>query len=594
MKSRTRTALAGAAVCGLALAAWGQDAPKSILPPGFGTAPPPAPPAPEPPAARGEAPPAPLPPPTPVADEAIAETSGAPPADAAIDVAEAEAPEEMPGAARRPLDLVGAEPVYGQDAFGDGDGRYIVTLMRRMQTPIASRWAEIALRRTLVGATPAPAGEGQADWVADRASLLLRLGEANAARMLVQGVDVEDFSPRLRHVAIQTALATADPAGLCPLPDGAEQVNGMAAWPMIRAMCATLSGDAATANATIGRAPSGDPIDHALAEKLVAAGGGGRRNVQVDWTAVDTLTDWRFGIAAALGVLVPPALLDAAPAWFQAWLAQAPMLSAADRIAPARVAAALGPISNADLVDLYGRVADEGGTLDTGTPAGRLRASYVGDDDDARLSAMHFLWDAAATGDAGERDRYAAAILTARAATGIAPASAQKDDVGALVSAMFAGGFDRQAARWAPIAEATDNRKGDRAWSILAVGAERPAVGVSPARLRAFADRAGDTGTHRTAMLAAALAGLGRLSDADAATIAGGPLATATPYARALARAVDQRAGGTVVLLAAIGLQAPRWAGVTPADFYRLLAALRAVGLEGEARMIAAEAMARL
>lgn len=610
MRRPNKAGLGGAAAL-IALAAWlparGQNAPQSILPPGFDAPAGPAAPASPAPSRAPEpllpstptapvAAPAPPVAATPGADEAVAESNGATPADQALADLDLSGQEAVPEQALRSLDLVGGEPVYGQDAFGDGDGRYLAALMRRLQAPIASRWAEIVLRRMLLGATPSPAGEGQADWVADRASLLLRLGESNAARQLVAGVDVENFSPRLRHVAIQSALASADPAALCPLPDGPERVNGLAAWPMIRAMCATLSGDEATANATIGRAPPGDPVDHALAEKLVAAGGGGRRNVQIEWAAVDTLTDWRFGLASALGVLIPQALLDQAASWFQAWLAQAPMLSAADRIAPARVAAALGPVSNADLVDLYGRVLDESGD-DADSPSARLHAAYRGDDDDARLSALHALWDAPAGGAAGERDRYAAAVLTARAATSIAPDRHHRDDIALLTEAMFAGGFDRQAARWAGVVANTDSREGDRAWAMLAVGAERPVVATDVGRVQAFAKRAGDEGRHRTAMLAAALAGLGRLDGGQAATIAsaaGFDLARPSGYARALAQAVDGRAPGTVALLAAVGLQSPRWTGVVPADFYRLLSALRAVGLDGEARMIAAEAMARL
>ena len=40
-------------------------------------------------------------------------------------------------------------------------------------------------------------------------------------------------------------------------------------------------------------------------------------------------------------------------------------------------------------------------------------------------------------------------------------------------------------------------------------------------------------------------------------------------------------------------MQTPAWAGVPPAMLYRIVASLRAVGLAGEARMIAAEAIAR-
>jgi len=595
---------AGAAAFAIAIAlpVLGQDAPQSLLPPGFG-APPPKAEKPAGSAVAGQSPALPAPgagpAPSPGTDEAVAETSPAllPSDIAKLAAAEATPPAEMPDEEKRSLALVGTDPVYGNDAFGDADGRYLATLMRRMQAPIASRWAEIMLRRALVGRTPAPRGEGEADWVADRAALLLRLGEADAARILVQGVDVERFSPRLRRVAIESALATSDPRGLCPLPDGDEQVGGQPAWPMIRAICATLSGDTATANATIGRGPPNDSIDHPLAERLVAAGGGGRRDIQVDWAGADTLTDWRFGLASALGVAIPQTLLDGAPAWYEGWLARAPMLSASDRIGPARIAAALGVISSEDLVDLYGRVMDEAGDEDTDSPAGRLRAAYRGDDDDARLSAMHALWDAAANGNGGERERYAASILTARAAAGIAPSSDQKDDIAPLVASMLAAGLDIQAERWASVAEATSGADGDRAWSILAVGARRPVVAIDAARVRKFTDRAGASGVQRSALLVSALAGLGRLTDADAAKLAtrlGVTLGQTSAYGNALRRAVSAHERGTVALLVAVGMQSPTWTGVPAADFYQMISALRAVGMENEARMISAEAMTRL
>jgi hypothetical protein len=226
-----------------------------------------------------------------------------------------------------------------------------------------------------------------------------------------------------------------------------------------------------------------------------------------------------------------------------------------------------------------------------------LRAAYRGDDDDARLSAMHAIWDAAANGQGGERDRYAASILTARAAAGIAPSNDQKDDVAPLVASMLAAGLDIQAERWARVAEATGGADGDRAWSILAVGARGPVVGISAARVRKFADRAGEAGAQRSALLVSALAGLGRLSNADAAREAarlGVTLGQPSRYGAALRRAVAGGQRGTVALLVAIGMQSPKWTGVPAGDFYQMISALRAVGMETEARMIAAEAMARL
>jgi hypothetical protein len=594
MSPRNKLALTllGGLALGLAAVgpAVGQQSPESLLPPGFGAAPPPAPAMPGDPAVapapENAAAPAAVPDTLVPLDEAGNSAEAAPEAPPP--------PPELPPGARRSLALVGSTDIYGENAFGDLDGRYLATLMRRIQTPIASRWAEIVLRRALLSRTPAPVGESQPDWVADRAALLLRLGEANGARQLVQGVDVDMFNARLRRVAMQSAFASADPAALCPLSDGSETVGSQPIWPMVRAFCAAFSNDAATANATIGRSPPNDQIDHPLAEKLVAAGGG-RRVMPVDWTAVDTLTDWRFGLASALNIVIPQPLLDAAPVWFKAWLAQAPMLTAADRIAPARVSAALGVTSAAELVDLYGRVMDEAGDIDTDSPAGRLRAAYVGDDDEAKVTAMHALWDA--NGDAGERDRYASAILTARAAAGLTPSGDRVDDLPSILGALFAAGLDEQAERWADVAQKSKGEDGDRVWAILSVGAVQPRLGIDARRLESFAKRAGSIDAHRTAMLAAALAGLGRLPLADAqqvATDAGLPIGAESLYGRALDRAVRGSSRGGVALLVATGMQNASWHGVPPADFYSMMRALRAVGMENEARMIAAEAMTRL
>jgi hypothetical protein len=257
----------------------------------------------------------------------------------------------------------------------------------------------------------------------------------------------------------------------------------------------------------------------------------------------------------------------------------------------------MGPMSSASLVDLYGAAMDATGEEDTDSPAGRLRAAYRGDDDDARLSAMHVLWDAAANGGGGERDRYAASILTARAAAGIAVSSDQSDDVAALIASMLSAGLDLQAQRWAQVAEDAGGADGDRAWAMLAVGASRPVVQVTAKRLEKLADRAGETGRHKTALLLASLLGLGRVAPGDITKLAqnsGLVIDAASPYAQALQRAVAARERGTVALLVAVGMQNPRWQAVPAGDFYRMIASLNAVGMTGEARMIAAEAMARL
>ena len=93
------------------------------------------------------------------------------------------------------------------------------------------------------------------------------------------------------------------------------------------------------------------------------------------------------------------------------------------------------------------------------------------------------------------------------------------------------------------------------------------------------------------------LAGLGRMSAENverAATSLEVPIGAQNSWTRALDKAVAAREPGSVVLLAAIGMQTGSWRGVPPAMLYRIVAALRSVGLDGDARMIAAEAIARV
>src|SRR3546814_1830316 len=97
------------------------------------------------------------------------------------------------------------------DAFGVR-GQYAAAIMRATNGNLASRWGHILLRRALLSAIDTPKTINGADLAADRASLLLRMGESIGARWIVQSVDYDRASRRLVSAAQQTYLATADPA----------------------------------------------------------------------------------------------------------------------------------------------------------------------------------------------------------------------------------------------------------------------------------------------------------------------------------------------------------------------------------------------
>lgn len=595
---RTKLLLAGG-LAALAIPALGQDAPKSILPPGFGEAPPPA----ERPAPVPAAPPPASVPPAPdqpgLQDLDGLLESAAPDDLAALGAALPPKPIEIPDAARRPTDVVGVigpdQWGLASDAFGGANGRFLSTLMRRLDAPLPSRWMSITLRRALLSRVPAPSHVNPVDWVAERAWLLLRMGEADAARMLVQSVDVDRFTPKMFQVAVQTALATADPAGLCPLVEGGRQTSDETVWGLSEAICAALGGDAGKASALLDqmrRSRGIGGIDLALTEKLIGAGTNSRRAANVQWEPVDSLTSWRFGLAAATGAEIPQRLIDGAGSRVRAWQARAPMLPVEQRFDAAEGAASLGVFSNASLVEMYSLVADTTDPSDIGdTVGGRLRAAYVGGDAASRVAAMRKLWDDGKSPTA----RYARLILTAAAAARVAPDAAFGDEAGDLIASMLSAGFDRQAARWSQAVAGISGKKGDRAWAMLALGAPRLAAPVARSRIESFASS--DEDRHRTQMLVAGLAGLERINAGDRDRLAddfGLRLGERDRWTAMLDRAAAEGEQGSVVLLAAVGMQTGGWAGVPPNHLYHIVAALHRVGLDYQARMIAAEALARL
>jgi len=591
-------ATAGLAALVYSLPVWGQQGPESLLPPGFNDpAPPPARAPSSAPAAGGQRPAAPSP--VTATDPAQGGAVTAATDDNAEDKGDEEEAEDseprydVPPTARRSLKAVGlftdAAGGFPANAYGVIDGKFLTQLVQRTNGPLASRWGTIMTRRLLASRTLTPRNINGADWTAERGWLLLRMGDAVVARQLIQQVDPDRYTKRLYQVAMPTFLANADLSGMCPLADAAAQRTGESTWKMAQPICASLAGEQGRATALLNQARARGWMkgtDYLLGEKAVGAGVQGRRSVKIEWENARGFTTWRHGIGQATGVEPPQRLYDEAGRHVSGWVAQLPTATLATRMRALPEAAMLGILSNRAMVDMYSiAFEDPDATSETRNRAELLRTAYAGETNAAKVEAMADIWGSAAS----DVERRSLLVLTARAAALVTPDEDHAGDADLLIASMLSAGFDKQAVRWASLVDT-----GSLGWGLLAAASPGWNGSVSSGELGDFQSNDDSADYRRSKFLLAALAGLGRVESATIADFSetlNANVRKENSWSRAIAAAADRGESGTVVLLVAAGLQGSGWSDVPPHHLYHIVRALRKVGLDGEARMIAAEAV---
>jgi hypothetical protein len=397
----------------------------------------------------------------------------------------------------------------------------------------------------------------------------------------------------MTQVAVQSALASADPSALCPLQDGMRKAEA-GVLRLVQAMCGALAGQPESASAAIDQARRYGRIggvDLALAEKVVGAGANGRTTT-IEWEPVDALTAWRFGLATGTGLVPPDRLINDASPQLRAYQARAPMLTAQQRLPSAMIAAGLGVFSSQSMVDLYSSIYDSTDADDLpGTDAWQLRLAYVAKDPQARTAAIRKLLG---TGN-GRYDKEGARALVARAATMVTPDAKLGKDACDLIAAMLAGGYDRAAARWIPVLDDLDDEANDRCWAMLALAAPNISQ-VTARRVNAFIGRDKSRDHVRSALLVAGLAGLGRLDAETANSINrsnGLGLGHITSWTRMIDAAAARGQSGTVLVLTGTGFQTPAFDRVPASHQFHSVLALTKTGQSFTARMVAAEALSR-
>ena len=585
--SKSGLLVASALVLVFSLPALGQQGPESLLPEGFGD---------------------PAPPPTPVTGRPAPNGTGSPLGatsatsvtedESATDEEDAEEPElairfDVPPSARQSLSDIGilseASGGFPANSFGRLDGAFLNQILKRTTGPIASRWGTIMARRLLASRTNTPAGVNGADWTAERAWLLLRMGDSVVARNLVQQVDGADYTKRLHEVAMQAYLANGDLAGMCPISESGARLVNNGRWKMTRAICASLAGEQGNATALINQGRYQGwvrGVDYLLAEKAVGAGMNGRRSVTIEWENVEGMNPWRFGLSAAVGLEPPESLFASTGRQIDGWRVQLPMFTPTIRVKYASNAAALGILSNRNIVDLYAQVLADPDAPDAArAQAESLGNAYSASDADAKVAAMTSLWTTAAAG----ADYQASLVMTARAAALIAPDRDHQAEADQLIASMLTAGLDRSAARWIDVVA-----DGSLGWALLTLAAPGRVTAADYGSLDDFFGNDDSTDGHKSRLLLAGLSGLGRIESdarADFASDLKINIARQTAWSKAISAAAERGEQGTVALMAMAALQAPSWSAVPANHLYYIVRSLRQVGLEAEARMIAAEAV---
>ena len=584
--------------------------PKSLLPPGFDNpTPTPSPtpaPAPRPSAAASSPAPGPAVQPLPGAATGATSTTAAAVPSNLPPVAELEKMDpdqldelfglkpkyDIPPGAQRALVKVGVigvgEGGFPSHALEGQPASLIRAALAGTTGPLVSRWGHILLRRALASRLNAPQGMDPVEFAALRADLLNRMGEGAVARALVQDVDSANYNPQLAAAAFNAYIETGDLVGICPVEQLNSKLLATPHWKLMDAVCAAFNGEGRRAESDLDKALSrgtAPRIDVLLAQRYAGAAGEGQKSVTIEWDDVDQMTPWRLALSRALGIDIPDKLMPKATSTLFRNDVLYPATPLLRRVAAADAAARDGILSSAAMIDLYSQLWSDADT-DSGDKrdARQLREAYVASDPKARMSAMQSLW-------CGTTPEYGRQVLTAYAAARLPVDKDLADKAAPIIASMLSAGLDRNAMRWAGLVD-----EGSQGWALLALAQPNRQGSVPSSAVDTFVgnDKSGDQ--RKSRFLLAGLAGLGRLDAGDVRSFSGRlgiDLDRPTRWSQAIDMAGQYRNPALVALLAGLGMQGSGWDKMTARHLFHIVRTLDQAGLGAEARMIAAEAVAR-
>lgn len=497
-----------------------------------------------------------------------------------------------------------------------GTPRSLVAALLPGLRPSQSPGIRNLVRRLLLSNAAAPAGaagEGAAGFFEQRVALLIASGQFEAAGTLLDLASNAANDEGLARARVELGFLGyegQDTKTTCArVADGVRRFQGVF-WQRALVTCQAISGDQAQAALGLDLLREQKVPRDEMFDRLVEQLAGGERKRRFERLAGE-LSPLHFALMEAAETM-PPAdfLAGTTPPLARAWAASR-HVGAAERLVAAERAAAYGALPAVRLAEAYA-AAEAGGedrSNGNGERAARahaalFRAARDGTTPQARAEALQaLLADARRSGDPMIALELAAPLLAeTRPAGDLAM-------LGGVAARAYLAADDRPRANgwWA-----VTDPKGARAMMLLARLAPRqsPAQGGAPAAgdaipfdakllgdgLAESAAAQGEEALRRGNLAFALLDALGEpISPEQWAVLAGrgGGMSTDLPEAPVwfdLPRAAGARRLGETVLLAVLTLNEGDRLTAQPARLYAALAALRAVGLENEARGLALEA----
>ena len=488
----------------------------------------------------------------------------------------------------------GGGPLDGAVGLGEGlwkasRGEVATRLMRAMPAQSASRYAHILLRRALLTRAEPPAGAAAAGFVSARAHLLLRMGEAESARMVMGMFPQSAYTRQSYAVAVQAHLAALDLPGACPLARKAIVFSQDVQWPLLSGVCSALDGDEGGAALGLDIARQEGEVndfDLGLAEQMVTALSGGGRGGEIDWPANGRFTTYRVAGVYSSGQRFPAgALLRASPA-VQGWLARNAAVDSDSRWPLAWAATADGVMSGSEFASLW---ALRGARMDPRTRAYRPEGLYERCATLPKLADRQAACRSLLAKGSSEKGRAALLALLATPAVHWPLRADQAGFAPTLVRGLVMGGNPAAARRWWPLMAKASPKDRSAVWGLLAVALGGPGLEITPDRVDDWVDaQSGEGKRRRIAIGRAAFMALGAGISAPFGSGLGS--APDTVVYQRLADAARRGARGEVVMFSHLALSGG-WGSIEPSGLLAVLRALRSVGLVAEARMIAAEAI---